>query len=222
MKRSKLIQILLAVTAVAMIQIGCATPEPATNTGVANTATPQPTPDTAAITAEITKIENDWPRVIKEKDGAAVRRIEADDIVIVYPDGSIGNKELDIKDTERGAITYDSWEISELKVNILDNDAAVASFLITVKNGKYTSAEGKAQDISGRYRTVDTFTRRNGQWQVVATAGARLSPEAEKALATPKASPAATASPATKPSPAAKAAPTRRTAPPPPSPAQTP
>lgn len=216
MKGSRLIPGLLAVAAAAMIQIGCATPEPTITTNT-NMATPQATPDTAAITAEITKIENDWPRIIKERDGAAVRRIEADDIVIIYPDGGLGNKELDVKDTERGAITYDSWEISELKVNVLDSDAAVASFLITVKNGKYTTAEGKAQDISGRYRTVDTFTRRNGQWQVVATAGARLSPENEKALASPSASPA-TASPTTKASPAPKVAPTRRTPPPPPPP----
>lgn len=216
MKRSKLTQFLLAVTAVAVMQIACAPPEPTTNTANANMATPQATPDTAAITAEITKIENDWPRVIKEKDGAAVRRIEADDVVIVYPDGSIGGKEQDIKDIEAGNLTYESWELAELSVKVLDSDAAVASFRITVKGGKYKSPDGKSQDISGQYRTVDTFVRRNGQWQLVGSATTPVRAPVAAPTASPKASPAAAASPT------AKAAPTRRTPPPPPAPAQTP
>jgi len=37
----------------------------------------EPPPDRAAIEAELTKIENDWPRIIKEHDAAAVRKMEA-------------------------------------------------------------------------------------------------------------------------------------------------
>jgi len=226
MKRSKLIQFLLAVTAVAVMQIACAPPEPTTNTANANLATPQATPDTAAITAEITKIENDWPRVIKEKDGAAVRRIEADDIILVYFNGTRGSKETDVKDIEAGNLTFDAWEISELSVKVLDADAAVATLLITVKNGKYKVAENRMQDISGHYRALDTFARRNGQWQVVASSLVKLAPEAERELAaasaSPKASPVTTESPVTKTSPAPKASPTRRTPPPSPPPARTP
>jgi len=220
MTKAKMIRLSLTLAAFALTQIGCATPQ---NTNItttnANTAVAEATPDKAAITAEITRIENDWPRVLKEKDGAAVRQIEADDIVLVYPDGSSGNKEQDVKDIEAGALTFDSWEILDLKVNVLDNDAAVASFRIAVKNGKYKTA-----NISGQYRVIDTFVKRNSKWQIVSSAATKLSPEAEKALmATPTASPTAAQSPGTKASPAmkaAKASPTRRTAPP--APATTP
>jgi ketosteroid isomerase-like protein len=223
MKHGKII--LMAAVMAALAQVGCA-PAENTNTTTANTnmAKPEATPDKNAITAEITRIENDWPRIIKEKDGAAVRRIEADDIVLLYPDGSPGSKEQDVKDIEAGNMTYESWDISDLAVNVINADAAVASMRITVKGGKFKTPDGKSQDMSGQYRTIDTFARRDGQWQVIASAitpvkspVATASPSASASPAT-KASPAEKASPALKASP--KAAPTRR--PPPPPPAQTP
>jgi ketosteroid isomerase-like protein len=222
MTNSKLTQIALILTLVAIGALSCA-PRENTNTTTTTevTATPAPTPDTNAIVAEITKLENDWPRIVRERDAAAVRRLEADDVMLVYPDGSAGNKEQDIKDIEAGMISFDSWDISELKVNVIDNDAAVATFLITVTNGKLKTPDGKTQDISGKYRAMDTFARRNNQWQLAASAVTPLSRAAAAASASPKASPGATASPATKASPAPKASPTRRT-PPPPAPASTP
>ena len=224
MKNLNLTQIALVSALVAMGAVSC-TPSGNTNTTTTTTvtATPAPTPDTNAIVAEITKLENDFPRIIREKDGAALRRLEADDLMSVYPDGNAGNKEQDVKDIEAGLMTFDSWDISNMKVNVINSDTAAATFLITVVNGKIKSPDGKStQNISGKYRVIDTFARRNGQWQLVASGITPLSPAAAAAAsASPKASPGATAPPATKPSPAPKASPTRRT-PPPPAPASTP
>src|ERR1700730_10896512 len=122
-------------------QFGCAAPQNS-NTSPTSMATPEPTPDKAAIEAELTKIENDWPRIIKEHDAATVRRIEADDAVFVYPDGSLGDKAQDLKDMESGALSADSWEVLDLKVNIIDNDAAVVTGRNVVKGGKYKTPEG--------------------------------------------------------------------------------
>lgn len=225
MKKLNLTQIALVSALVAMGAVSC-TPSGNTNTTTttAVTATPAPTPDTNAIVAEITKIENDFPRIIREKDSAALRRLEADDLMVVYPDGNAGSKEQDVKDIEAGLMSFDAWDISEMKVNAVDSDTAVATFLITVTNGKIKSADGKStQNISGKYRVIDTFLRRNGQWQLVASGVTPLSPAAAAAAsASPKPSPGATASPATKASPAPKSSPTRRTPPPPPAPASTP
>jgi ketosteroid isomerase-like protein len=225
MKNSKLTQIVLILTLVAIGAVSC-TPNTNTNTTTTTTvtATPAPTPDTNAIVAEITKIENDFPRIIREKDAAAVRRLEADDLMVVYPDGTAGSKEQDVKDIEAGMMSFDGWDISNMKVNVIDSDTAAATFLITVTNGKIKSADGKStQNISGKYRVIDTFARRNGQWQLVASGVTPLSPAAAAAAASasPKASPGTSASPATKASPAPKASPTRRT-PPPPASASTP
>jgi hypothetical protein len=224
MKKLLSVAVLSAATALlAFSQFGCAGQN--SNTNKVSTATPEPTPDKAAITTELTKIENDWPRIIKEHDAAAVRRIEADDAVFVYPDGTLGDKAQDIKDMEAGALSADSWEVADIKVNVLDDDEAVVSGRSIVKGGKYKSPDGKIQDISGEYRWIDTYSRRNGQWQEVAGA---TTPVMKGAMAapspSPKASPAASGTPAIKATPAAKSTPAAKTSPamkPAPTPAKT-
>jgi hypothetical protein len=207
-------------------QFGCAAPPPTVSTNT-NMAIPAPTPDKAAIETELKKIENDWPRVMKEHDTSAVKRIEADDAVFIYPDGSSGDKAQDVKDMESGALSADSWEIADLKVNVLDNDSAVVSGRSIVKGGKYKMADGKTQDISGEYRWIDTFARRNGQWQVVAGAstpvmkGAAVKPTPSPSPST-KPTPAAKASPSTKPSPGIKPSPMKAVPVSPPTKAKTP
>jgi ketosteroid isomerase-like protein len=190
----KKLNLMLSITAcaVALMMFGCAKSQN-TNTATMPAATPEPTPDSAAIVAEITRIENDWPRILKEHDAAAVRRIEADDVVVVYPDGSLGGKEQDVKDIEAGNLSFDEWKISDLTVKVLDADSAVAVFFFNVTNGKYKSPNGASQDISGRYRSVDTFARRNGQWQLVgsATVPVRGPAPTDSPSATPAASPSA-------------------------------
>lgn len=203
------------------LYFGCTSQPTTTNTNSVALASPEPTPDKAAIEADLTKIEMDWPRIIKEKDGAAVRKIEADDVALVYPDGQIGNKDRDIKDIEGGALSFDSWDLSDIVVKVLDNDAAVVTLHATIKGGKYKPADGKAQDISGQYRSVDTFVRRNGQWQMTASATVPIMNPAPAASASPaaKASPQLTGtpekklSPVTKPSPATKTSPKATTSP---------
>jgi ketosteroid isomerase-like protein len=188
-----------------MCLTSCQPAAPDTNRSAAPASTPE-TVDTAGIQAEILRIENDWPRVIREKDVAAVRRVEADDVVVVYPDGSTGGKAQDIADIESGAMTAESVEMADLKVNVIDKDAAVATGRVIIKNGKFKMPDGKTIDISGQYRFVDTFARRSNQWQLVAGASVpvREPGPAASPAASPKASPAA--SPRS--SPAARVSPT--------------
>ena len=160
--------------------------------------------DTAAIEAELLRIENDWPRVVREKDVTAVGRIEADDAVFIYPDGSMGNKEQDLKDMASGNMTADSIEMKDLQVKVLDKDAAVVVGHNVIKNGRYKLPDGKVIDITGEYRFVDTFARRNGEWKLVAGASTKIAAPAASASPAAKASPAASpaASPVVKASPA--------------------
>lgn len=203
--------IALLAAAVGLIS-GCATSQNNGNANMTTVATPEPTPDKAAIEAELTKIENDWPRILKERDAAAVRRIEADDIFLVYPDGTLGSKEQDAKDIEAGVLTADSWVVSDLTVKVLDSDSAVVRLRTTVTSGKYKTTDGKTQDVSGQFRSVDTFARRNGQWQLVGSATVKILEPPPPPTATPKPSPSVKpapvmkATPISKPSPAMKPA----------------
>ena len=174
----------------------------ADNRAVTTTATPSPeVVDTAAIETELRRIENDWPRVVREKDVAAVRRVEADDAVFVLPDGNLTTKEQDIKDMESGALSGE-WQVLDLKVNVLDADAATVLGHQRVTNGKYKMPNGTTIDISGEYRFVDTFVRRNGEWKLVAGAGVKVSQPT--ASASPSTSPSPRVSPTTAASPAAR------------------
>lgn len=215
----------LAVALVAFNQTGC---QPA-GEPAANNAPPvvrETPPDTAAITTELTRIENDWPRVLKEKDVAAVRKVEADDYVGIVPDGSVSTKEQDIKDMEAGNLSADTWEVAELKVQVLGNDAAVVTGRSIVKGGKYKMPDGKSMDISGEYRFADTFARRAGEWKLVASAAVKvMNPgPAASPTPTPRGTPAmTTATPAMKAAPATPhSTPAMKAVPPPPAPKTTP
>lgn len=197
---------------------GC---EPATvtnNAPNANNAIVATTPvDKPAIEAALLKIENDWPRVMKEKDGAAVRRVYADDAILVYPDGSTATREEDAKSTEEGMVNAESAEVTDLKVTVLDNDSAVVTGRSILKNAKLNPPGGaKPIDISGEYRFVDTFAKRNGEWKIVAsisTAIQNMGGPAAAASPGAKTTPAAAPSPAAKVTPAAKGSPTMKAAP---------
>lgn len=207
MKKTSLAAAMVAVVSLFILfQIAC---QPTADTNRSDSLAPPNTNsgrevvDTAAIEGELLRIENDWPRVIKERDVAAVGRVEADDAVFVYPDGSVGNKEQDLRDIGGGAITADNIVMTDLKVKVLDSDAAIVTGQNEVKNGKYKMADGKTIDISGRYRFIDTFARRNGEWKLVAGISTKITAPAATA------SPAATTTPAAKtsPAPAAKTSP---------------
>jgi ketosteroid isomerase-like protein len=191
---------------------GC---QPAANTNQPLVVT-SPSPervDTASIQAELLRIENDWPRVLKERDVAAVERVEADDAVFIYPDGSVGNKAQDVKDMQTGALTAGSWTLSDLAVTVLDADSAFVFGHSTVRNGKYKMPDGKTIDISGEYRFIDTFARRNGEWKLVAGASVRVMAPTASASPAMTASPAMAASPTMKPSPATKPSPPMKASP---------
>jgi ketosteroid isomerase-like protein len=135
-----------------------------------STVTSEPTPDKAAIEAQLKALEYDWPRILKERDGAAVRKLEADDIIILSPDGSDGSKEGDIKDIESGTMAEDPQEIADITVKVLDNNSAVVRSRTTVKGDNHVLSDGKCQTVIHEFRTIDTFVRRNGEWQIVASA----------------------------------------------------
>lgn len=196
---------------------GCEPSTVTTNSPSANDSTVATAPvDKSAIEAALLKIENDWPRVMREKDGAAVRRIYAEDAVLIYPDGSIGTREEDAKGTEEGMVAAESVEMTDLKVNVLNNDSAIVSGRTIMKNAKLNPPNVKPIDISGEYRFVDTFARRNGEWKLVAGISTRIQnmggPASSPSPAA-KASPAAAASPAAKATPAPKVSPTMKAAP---------
>ena len=179
MKRSALV---LFVILMGMVLTGCqqATSETNRNAAVATATPAKERFDPAAIEAEILKLEREWMDAPRTKNGEAVRRVVADDAVLVYPDGSVATKADEVRTVEAGDVTMDSFESLESKVTVIDADAAFISGRSSIKNGKYKDPNTKKTiDISGEYRFLDVYAKRDGKWQVVASQATRIPPPAK-------------------------------------------
>lgn len=169
MKRNLLLVALIFVISAAILS-AC---KPAATPGPATSATPVATPtpiDKAAIEAEILKLETSWSQAAMKHDVETVRSIIADDVVMTYPDGTIGTKADELKAIESQAITADAWDMLDTKVTVLDADTAFITGRSVMKNAKYKDADSKVTvDISGQYRFTDVYEKRNGKWQAVAS-----------------------------------------------------
>jgi len=166
----------LFVTAVAAILSGC---QPAVDTNrnaALAVASPQKeTIDRAAIETEVIKLEREWADANKTHSAEAVRRLVADDAVIVYPDGSVATKADEVRTIESGAITADAFEMIDPKVTVVNADSAFVTGRSVIRNGKYKDATTKKTiDISGEYRFLDVYARRDGKWQAVASQATRI------------------------------------------------
>lgn len=131
--------------------------------------------NTASIEADLMKLEREWSGAFKTKDADAVRRVLADDLIITYPDGVVGGKNEEVQSIETGAITADSWDLLDPKVTVISADAAFITGRGIIKNGKYKDPKAaKPIDISGEYRFLDVYAKRNGRWQAVASQTTRI------------------------------------------------
>jgi ketosteroid isomerase-like protein len=115
---------------------------------------------TSSAEDQIKKHEQNWAQATVKEGAAAVDKYEADDIITTDPSGRVTDKTQDKLDLSSGDFKIQSEELSDLKVHIYGSTAVAA--------GTNTRTY-KGQDISGKYRFTDTWVRRNGKWQAVAS-----------------------------------------------------
>jgi len=195
--------LLVLVAMLAFASFGCQrTADSNANLTLTTNRAPEPEPvNEAAIKTELIKLEREWAGAAKDRNVEAARRILADDLVITYPDGVVGTKAEELSAIESGAITADAWELPEadVKVTVLNASAAVVTGRGIIKNGKYKDPKAaKPIDISGEYRFLDVYAKRNGKWLAVASQTTRIANPAPPVVspATPAVSPAPSTSPA--------------------------
>lgn len=160
---------------VAIVGFGSIACQPAGDTNSSlttnrNATPPAETVNAASVEAEIKKLSKEWADSYKTKDAAAVRRIVADDAILTAPDGTTGTKNDEVQYAETGAFTAESWDMVDEKVNVLNANAAVLTGRTVIKKGKLKDPKsGQTIDITGEYRYLDVYAKRNGTWQVVAS-----------------------------------------------------
>jgi ketosteroid isomerase-like protein len=121
---------------------------------------------TEDVDATIIQLERDWVNAIVKKDTSTLERLMAADFNGTSPTAHTYPRELAISDLRSGKYVVESMTLDEISVNAF-GDVAVA----------FTSQEEKSryegQDTSGHYHFTDTWIKRNGQWQVVASHGTK-------------------------------------------------
>lgn len=89
-----------------------------------------------------------------------------DELLAVAPDGSLADKAMDLEAHRTGVFQIAELTEEEVRVNVVGEVAL--TFVVLAIRGTIGGA-----DASGRYRYTRTWTRANGDWQVV---GAHISP----------------------------------------------
>lgn len=165
--------LVVLVFAMVLVLAGCqraAAPTNLADRGATAAPSPQERFDPVAIEAEIIKLERDWADAFKTGDADAARRVMADDITIINPDGSTSAKIDEVQAIQARLVTMESWEILEPKVTVLDANNAFVMGRGIIKNGKSKVPNSKETiDISGEYRFLDVYAKRNGKWIAVAS-----------------------------------------------------
>lgn len=159
------------------------------NLAAASSTPARETFDPAAIETELIRIEREWANASKTHNAEAVKGFLADNAVIIYPDGTTATKADEIRTIESGGITADSFDMLDPKVTVVDADSAFITGRSVIKNGKYAvPGQKKPIDISGEYRFLDVYAKRDGKWQVLASQAVKIDPAAAAAAASPTAS----------------------------------
>lgn len=108
------------------------------------------------------KIPHDWAEARIKGDSSYIRRLEAENCAVVWPDGSIVNKREDLK-SMTGDIGFTEFQIDDLHVRLYGDTG------IVVGQGTIKAHEGKQNLLGGKFVWTDTFIKQDGAWKVVAS-----------------------------------------------------
>ena len=108
------------------------------------------------------RIQREWAEARVKGDSSYARRVEANDCTIVWPDGSIVNKQQDLQ-TMTGDIVFTEFKIDDLGVRLYGDTGIVAG------EGVIKAHKGKQDLLGEKFVWTDTFVKQGGQWKVVAS-----------------------------------------------------
>lgn len=118
--------------------------------------------DKKLMEAAVLKMGQEYVKMIRNQDAAAIERILDDEYLYTNEDGKVKNKAEDLASYKNSDTKFEVFEISDQKVRVIGNNAAVETGTVRFKG----TAKGKPFDGSERYTT--TWVARNGQWKIVA------------------------------------------------------
>jgi uncharacterized protein (TIGR02246 family) len=134
--------------------------------GHASKVTTQAT-DTASVEQEIMKLERVWADSTVKRDVDALARLMADDITFGHSEGNWWTKDQVLSELRTGEIATTSAVNEEMKVRVYGDMAIITGRWI--EKGKL-----RGVDSSGQYIWTDTWQKRDGRWQCIASHGSKV------------------------------------------------
>jgi ketosteroid isomerase-like protein len=122
--------------------------------------------DVAKAKEDLLKAEHAWNEAYKNRDAKVLSRILTDDFILTDDDGKMYNKAQYVESVVRLAQVA-SYTLEELEGRVWGNVGVVTG----IWRGTMTMG---GKDASGSFRFTDTFLRRQGRWQVVASQDTRI------------------------------------------------
>ena len=107
------------------------------------------------------KIQHEWAEARIKGNSSYTRRLEAEDCTIVWPDGSIVNKQADLQSMTD--IVFSEFKIQNLQVRLYGETG------IIVGEGMIKARKGQQDLLGGKFVWTDTFVKQDRQWKVVAS-----------------------------------------------------
>jgi ketosteroid isomerase-like protein len=112
--------------------------------------------DKGKVEQELMTLDQSWCNAAVKSDAATLSAILADDLTDVSLTGKLNTKGQDIANLKTDKTTLCDEDMLQVRVY---GDAAVVVGRATVKSATF----------NGQFRFTDTYVRRNGHWQVVAS-----------------------------------------------------
>jgi ketosteroid isomerase-like protein len=122
-----------------------------------------PEPLRVAIADTLRSLELQWIGVYASHDLAPLEHLIADDFVGTLADGSMRGKRAHIQSYRDDFAALASVTSGEVEIHVFQADVAVVT-------GLYTATLRDPQAATpGRFRWTDTWLKRDGRWQCIAT-----------------------------------------------------
>lgn len=118
---------------------------------------------------ELLKLQREWLDAYQKHDADALERIEADDFTLTEADGKVTTKAEDVASIRNAKPPQpdDSFDVEDVKVRLY-NDTAILMGRVILKY------RNKGEMVVERYRYTDTYLKRRGRWQVIASQLTRI------------------------------------------------
>lgn len=111
--------------------------------------------------------ERDMARAFVKRDAKTIAEWETDDYVFTNFDGAVSDKTADLVGLQKGTLNFTTLDVDDMKAMVYGNMGVVV--------GRYTQKGSfEKNDLSGVFRFTDTYVKRDGRWQCVASQVTRI------------------------------------------------